>query len=184
MKFSQMNAPVILGHAVAIFCSVLLAFAAEQWREDMNERDRADDVLTLVRTELTENLAQLERLAPTRDEMLSNYIGALDGLVETGQFPQNLPRLDVPNVTDVAYQLATESGVLSRIEPADLIVIAKAYEALDSVEDNQLFLHNRNAQIRFRDGEQYISGFIYFANRAMVNEPEAIDAVRAAIRVL
>lgn len=184
MKFSQMNAPVILGHAIAIFCSVLLAFAAEQWREDMNERARADDVLTLVRAELSENLAELERLAPTRDEMLSNYIGALDGLVDTGQFPQNLPRLDVPNITDVAYQLATESGVLSRIEPVDLIVIAKAYEALDSVEDNQLFLNNRNAQIRFRDGEQYISGFIYFANRAMVNEPEAIEAVRAAIEVL
>ena len=184
MKFSQMNAPVILGHAIAIFCSVLLAFAAEQWREDMNERARADDVLALVRVELSENLVELERLAPTRDEMLSNYIGALDGLVETGQFPQNLPRLDVPNITDVAYQLATESGVLSRIEPVDLIVIAKAYEALDSVEDNQLFLNNRNAQIRFRDGEQYISGFIYFANRAMVNEPEAIGAVRAAIEVL
>ena len=184
MKFSQMSAPVIFGQAVAIFCSVLLAFAAEQWREDMNERARAEDVLTLVKAELTENLAELERVSATRQEMLDAYIAALDGLVDTGVFPRELPDLSVPEITNVAYQLATDSGVLSRIEPEDVIVVARAYQALSSVQDNQVFLNNRNAQIRFRDGEQYISGFIYFSNRALSNEPEAIVAIEAAIAKL
>lgn len=184
MKFSQMSAPVIFGQAVAIFCSVLLAFAAEQWRDDMNERARAEDVLTLVKAELTENLAELERVSATRQEMLDSYIAALDALVDTGVFPRELPILQVPEITNVAYQLATDSGVLSRIEPDDVIVVARAYQALASVQDNQVFLNNRNAQIRFRDGEQYISGFIYFSNRALSNEPDAIVAIEAAIATL
>ena len=184
MKFSQMSAPVILGQAVAIFCSVLLAFAAEQWRDDLNERARANDVLKLVKAELTENLTELERVSGMRQEMLDGYITALDELVDTGVFPQELPSLQVPAITDVAYNLATDSGVLSRIEPTDVLIVARAYEALEAVDDNQVFLNNRNAQIRFRDGEQYISGFIYFSNRALSNEPEAIEAVKAAIATL
>lgn len=184
MKFSKLSAPVLLVESIAIFCSVLLAFAAEQWREDMNERARADDVLVLVRTELNANLSELERLADTREVMLQGYIGALDGYIDTGEFPLDLPDFQVPDITEVAYQLATDSGVISRVEPNELIVIARAYEALGKVKANEAFLNNRNAQIRFRDGEQYLSGFIYFANRAMVNEPEAIDAVRDAIELL
>ncbi|MEL6723538.1 MAG: hypothetical protein AAFP24_00855, partial [Pseudomonadota bacterium] len=65
MKFSRVSAPVLLVESIAIFCSVLLAFAADQWRDDMNERARADAILTLVRTELTENLNELELLAGT-----------------------------------------------------------------------------------------------------------------------
>ena len=184
MKFSRMSAPVILVESIAIFCSVLLAFAAEQWREDMNERARAEDILVLVRTELEANLSELEALADTRETMLQGYIQALDEFVDTGQFPADLPNLDVPDITVVAYQLAADSGVISGVDPSELIVIARAYEALTAVRANEVFLNNRNAQIRFRDGEQYLSGFIYFANRAMVNEPAAIDAVKAAIETM
>ncbi len=184
MKFSRVSAPVLLVESIAIFCSVLLAFAADQWRDDMNERSRADAILVLVRTELTENLSELEQLTGTREDMLQGYITALDEFVDSGQFPQILPEYNVPEITDVAYQLATDSGVISRVAPSDLIVIARAYEALNEVRANEVFLNNRNAQIRFRDGEQYLSGFIYFANRAMVNEPAAILSVRQAIELL
>ena len=184
MKPSQLNAPVILGQAVAIFCSVLLAFAAEQWRDDFNERQRANDVLTLVKTELEENLIELERVTVERQDRLNAYIAAIDELIETGQYPQDVPVLLTPEITNVAYQLATDSGVLSSIEPKDLLVIARAYDALASVEANILFLNNRNAQIRFQDGEQYISGFIYFSNRALNNEPVAIEAIKKAIATL
>jgi len=184
MKFSRVSAPVLLVESIAIFCSVLLAFAADQWRDDMNERARADAILTLVRTELTENLNELELLAGTREDMLQGYIDALETFIDTGRFPQILPEYKVPDITDVAYQLATDSGVISGIEPNELIVVARAYEALKEVRGNEVFLNNRNAQIRFRDGEQYLSGFIYFANRAIVNEPAAIVAVRDAIELL
>lgn len=184
MKFSRVSAPVLFVESIAIFCSVLLAFAADQWRDDMNERARGDAILTLVRTELTENLYELERLADTREEMLEGYIGALDDFIDTGVFPSRLPVFKVPEITDVAYQLASDSGVISGVEPNELIVIARAYEALKEVRGNEVFLNNRNAQIRFRDGEQYLSGFIYFANRAMVNEPAAIVSVREAIELL
>lgn len=184
MKLSHVSLPVILVESLAIFCSVLLAFAAEQWRDDLNERARTRIVLELVRTELEENLQELQSANSTRQAMHDGYVEALNKMVDTGQFPRDLPQYRAPELTDVAYQLASESGAISRIQPDQLIVIAKAYEALDEVRRNETFLDNRNAQIRFRDGEQYLSGFIYFANRALINEPDAIRKVEAAIGLL
>ena len=184
MKLSQISAPVILVESIAIFCSVLLAFAAEQWRQDMNEQAQADAILVLVRTELEENLTELERVSIKREDMLASYIDALDSFQKSGEFPTDMPPIDPPEITNVAYQLATDSGVISRIEPAELIVIAQAYEALASVKGNRAFLSNRNAQIRFGDAEQYLSGFIYFTNQSMANEPAAIVSVKTAIELL
>ncbi|MEO1321829.1 MAG: hypothetical protein AAFV59_02360 [Pseudomonadota bacterium] len=184
MKLSRISAPVLLVESIAIFCSVLLAFAAEQWRQDMNEKAQADAILVLVQTELTENLTELERVSLKREAMLDDFIGAMDQFVATGEFPTDLPDYDPPEITNVAYQLATDSGVISRIEPGDLIIIAQAYEALAAVKRNETFLSNRNAQIRFGDAEQYLSGFIYFTNQAMTNEPAAILSVKDAIERL
>lgn len=184
MKFSRISVPVLLVESVAIFCSVLLAFAAEQWRQDMNERAQADAILVLVRTELSENLNELERVAAKREDMLGDFISSMDQFVASGEFPTDLPDYDPPEITRVAYQLATDSGVISKIEPSDLIVIARAYEALAVVKRNETFLSNRNAQIRFGDAEQYLSGFIYFTNQAMTNEPAAIASVKDAIELL
>lgn len=105
-------------------------------------------------------------------------------LIEENQFPQELPQNSSPAITTIAYELATDSRAVTSIVAEDLLVIARAYESLESVQRNEFFLENRNAQIRFNDGEQYLSGFIYYVNRAMGNEPEAIEQVRAAITLL
>lgn len=174
----------LLLESVAIFLSVLLAFFVEQWRDDSNEANEAAAALRLVRAELEQNLAELERVAPTRPELLQAYQEGITKLIEENQFPQDLPQTSSPAITTIAYELATDSRAVASIVAEDLLVIAGAYESLESVQRNEFFLENRNAQIRFNDGEQYLSGFIYYVNRAMGNEPDAIEQVRAAITLL
>lgn len=170
--------------SAAIFLSVLLAFVVEQWREERNERKQAEATLNLVRAELEQNLAELERVNPTRQAMLKAYLAAMDQLKTENVFPSNLPPFQSPDITSLAYELATDSGAITTVEPRDLLVIARAYESLDDVRRNDGFLDARNAQIRFNDGEQYLSGFIYYVNRASINEPAAIENVREAIELL
>lgn len=174
----------LLAESAAIFLSVLLAFFVEQWREDQNELQEAEAAISLVRAELAQNLAELERVAPSRDEQLQVYIEAMGVLQNEGRFPYDLPRLDTPEITTIAYDLATDSGAVTTVSTDDLLLIAKAYEALDRVQGNDDFLQSRNAQIRFGDGEQYISGFIYYVNQASANEPNAIEHVRKALELL
>ncbi len=105
-------------------------------------------------------------------------------LQNEGRFPYDIPSLETPEITTIAYDLATDSGAVTTVSASELLVIARAYEALDKVRGNDDFLQNRNAQIRFGDGEQYISGFIYYVNQASANEPEAIEYVRNALELL
>ena len=178
------NTSGLLVESVAIFLSVLLAFAAEQWRSDYNDRKRANDIMSLVRTELSQNLQELERVSGTRAEALEFYIDAIGVYNETGGFPPDFTEPVSPRITSVAYKLATESGAVSMVDPSNLIMIGRAYEALDQVASNVEFLDDRNAQVRFQDGEQYISGFIYYTNRATNNEPIAISEIRSALNAL
>ncbi|MEL7449248.1 MAG: hypothetical protein AAFN78_08570 [Pseudomonadota bacterium] len=170
--------------SAAIFFSVLLAFVVEQWREDRNERQEAEAALNLVRAELVQNLQELEQVVPARPELLKNFIEVMDAFQADGKFPAKLPDFVSPDITSIAYELATDSGAVTTVEPHELLVIARAYESLDNVRRNDTFLNNRNAQIRFNDGEQYLSGFIYYLNRATMNEPAAVEDVRTAIDLL
>ncbi|MEM1174329.1 MAG: hypothetical protein AAGI27_05925, partial [Pseudomonadota bacterium] len=87
-------------------------------------------------------------------------------------------------ITSIAYQLAADADAVTSVATEELLIIARAYEALQEVRRNDAFLTERNAQIRFNDGEQYLSGFIYYLNRAAINEPIAVDRVRDAIEML
>ena len=180
----RFNPPRLLIESAAIFFSVLLAFIVEQWREDINERREAEAVLNLVRAELVQNLAELEAVAPKRQDMRLAYEQAIMELRNGGQFPDQLPEFQSPDITSLAYELATEAGIVTTVDPEELLVVARAYEALEEVRRNDTFLNERNAQIRFNDGEQYISGFIYYINRASGNEPIAIELVGEAIAML
>ncbi|MEO0425737.1 MAG: hypothetical protein AAF184_25635, partial [Pseudomonadota bacterium] len=166
----------LLAESAAIFLSVLLAFVVDEWREDQREQREADAALNLVRAELTQNLAQLEALVPVRPKMLEGYLAGLDLLKKEGTFPSELPEFRTPDITSIAYELATDSGAVTTVAAEELLVIAQAYAAVDKVRENDIFLADRNAQIRYNDGEQYLSGFVYYINQANINEPVAIEA--------
>lgn len=185
MKLSLrgLKAPRLLVESAAIFFSVLLAFFVEQWREDINEQREAEAILNLVRAELVQNLAELESILPKREAMLAGYQEAIMALRNEGVFPRELPEFQSPDITSLAYELATDAGAVT-VAPEELLVVARAYEALEEVRRNDTFLNERNAQIRFNDGEQYLSGFIYYLNRAIGNEPVAIALIRDAIEML
>ena len=184
MSQSSFSPAKIAIESAAIFFSVILAFAVEQWRDDHNERQQAAATLNLVKVELQENLAELENVITSRDGQLEQYINAIGVLKDENRFPQNLPSLVTPEITKIAYELATDTGAVTKVDPTELIVVARAYEALEEVRANERFLDERNAQIRFNDGEQYLSGFIYYLNRAIISEPEAVQHVEQAIAAL
>ena len=184
MSLRRLKVPRLLVESAAIFFSVLLAFVVEQWREDINERREAEAILNLVRAELVQNLAELEAIVPKREAMLAGYQAAIMTLRNEGLFPNELPEFESPDITSLAYELATDAGAVTTVAPEDLLVVARAYAALEEVRRNDTFLNERNAQIRFNDGEQYLSGFIYYINRAIGNEPVAIELVREAIDML
>ncbi|MEM9384867.1 MAG: hypothetical protein AAGA68_07380 [Pseudomonadota bacterium] len=123
-------------------------------------------------------------LVPTRPRMLEGYIAACGQLQDEGRFPTDLPDFTTPDVTSIAYELATDSGAVTTVAVEELLVIAQAYAAINKVRENDLFLTDRNAQIRYNDGEQYLSGFVYYINRASINEPIAIEAIERAMLVL
>lgn len=184
MSQSRFSPAKIAIESAAIFFSVILAFAVEQWREDRNERQQAAATLNLVKVELQQNLAELESVITSRDGQLEQFMEAIGVFKDEDVFPQNLPRLEIPEITRIAYELATDSGAVAKVDPAELIIVARAYEALEEVRSNERSLDERNAQIRFNDGEQYLSGFIYYLNRAQTAEPEAVVHIGQAIAVL
>ncbi|MEM9172422.1 MAG: hypothetical protein AAGA84_06935, partial [Pseudomonadota bacterium] len=153
-------------------------------RDEYRDREMAAATLTLVKAELQHNLSELERIVPLRQGMLERYIEALDALRNENVFPQNFPDFQSPDITSLAYELAQDSGAVTVVPPEELLVIARAYESLREVSENDDFLDARNAQIRFNDGEQYLSGFIYYVYRAAANEPAAIEDIREALRLL
>lgn len=163
---------------------MLLAFVVEQWRDDLNEARDATAALSLVRAELRQNLEELEKVAPSRRGSLQAYENAITQLVKENKFPQNLPLFQLPTVTNLAYQLATDSGAVTAVDAEDLLVIARAYESVEDIRRNEIFLDERNAQVRFNDGEQYLSGFIYYLNRAIAAEPDTMQDIEKAIDLL
>lgn len=60
----------------------LARFFVEQWREDQNEAREALAALGLVRAELAQNLAEFEKIAPTRPTPLEIYQNAIARLDE------------------------------------------------------------------------------------------------------
>ncbi|MEM1264057.1 MAG: hypothetical protein AAGH76_16790, partial [Pseudomonadota bacterium] len=149
-----------------------------------NERRDAEAILNLVKTELIQNLAELEAVVDGREGLLSEYQVAIMALRNEGKFPETMPKFRSPDITSIAYELATDARAITTVAPEELLVVARAYEALEEVRRNDTFLNQRNAQVRFNDGEQYLSGFVYYINRALGNEPIAIDYVRQAIAML
>lgn len=156
----------------------------EQWREDQNEAREALAALGLVRAELLQNLDELAALTPTRRTTLEAYQAGIAKLINDDVYPNDLPTVEKPAVTTIAYELATDTGAVTTVAAEDLLIIARAYEALGAVKRNEVSLNERNAQIRYRDGEQYLSGFIYYLNGASGNEPYAIAHIEKAIALL
>lgn len=180
-RTARSNPRSLVLESAAIFLSVLFAFLVEQWREERNELEEAQAAMELVRAELEHNLSELDRVSQLRRDALEGYLAAMDELKGSGRFSDNLPVLVTPEITTIAYDLATDSGAVTKVATEDLLTVARAYEALESVRRNDVFLAERNAQIRFNDGEQYISGFIYYTYRAIHNEPLAAEHVRNAL---
>ncbi|MEM6899587.1 MAG: hypothetical protein AAF583_07455 [Pseudomonadota bacterium] len=184
MSSTPLNPARLAVESAAIFLSVFLAFAADQWRDDANDRERAQDALNLVRVELEQNLVELQSAIGTRQEMFEQYNDGLRQLIDDNEYPYDLPSVIMPEITTIAYELATDSSAVAKVDPDQLVIIARAYEALEGVRRNEVFLSNRNAQIRYRDGEQYLSGHVFYLSSAIRLEPLAVRHIEAALTAL
>ncbi|MEO1034347.1 MAG: hypothetical protein AAFX44_02190 [Pseudomonadota bacterium] len=95
----------------------MLACIVEQWREDGNERRQAIAALNLVRAELVQNLAELKAVKDSRPTLLEGYMNAMKQLHDESVSPADLPYLVAPEITGIAYELATDSGAVTNVAP-------------------------------------------------------------------
>ena len=186
MQLSRPSLMLLVVEAAAIFSSVLLAFWVEEWREDRRDIRAMSEALAAIETELTTNLEELERSAAYYVDAMPQTSALVARYEAENVFPapEDIPALQHPVLTTVAYEIVQQNGALSRLDTSDLILIARAYGALHDVDENDASLANRNAQIRYRDGLQYLSGRIFYFSGAMPDVDEAIDAVNAALVVV
>ena len=118
----------ILIEAGMIFLAVVLALAAEEWREKQDRRELADRALHLVTEEIRSNLEELERTAPENRERMASGMEVL-GRLEAGEETVEADvGLEVSLLSRAAWQSAQMSQAVQYFDLEDVREISEVYE--------------------------------------------------------
>ena len=120
--------PDLMVEAGMIFLAVVLALAAEEWREKQDRQDLADRALHSVVEEIRSNLAELERTAPRNVERLEAArevlkeleVGAESGDADIG--------LEVSLLSTAAWQSAQMSQAVHYFDLDAMRQLSEVYE--------------------------------------------------------
>lgn len=177
---------VVLLEAGAIFASVLLAFWVEEWRDDRAALEQMEGALNSIRSELMENRAAIEPALEWHREVFPQMNELTAALADDGVFPEpgTIPETRHPVLLDVAYELSRETGALAPLETDTMVRIALAYRAVAQLDLTADQLSQRNAQIRYQDGIQYLSGRLFYFNDAINHGEEALIEIDQALAAL
>jgi hypothetical protein len=120
--------PDLMVEAGMIFLAVVLALAAEEWREKQDRRELAERALTAVVEEIRSNLDELERTAPQNVERLEAARAVLEDL-EAGNDPADADiGLEVSLLSTAAWQSAQMSQAVHYFELDVMRQLSEAYE--------------------------------------------------------
>lgn len=177
---------LLLVESVAIFASVLLAFLVEEWRDDRRELNRMRDTAAAIRVELRQDRTEIEAALALHQEIQPRVAAMVQAYDRTGVFPspQDIPEPVRPDISTVAFEIGVATGALAPLPAETQIALARAYKAIGEIEQNEANLGFRNAQIRYNDGLQYLSGRLYYLTGAIGLEQAALDDIDAALAVL
>jgi hypothetical protein len=167
----------VVRDVLLLLAGVVLAVAADQWREARAERRRVSMAIASIRVELIDNLARVDS-ARAHHLLMADTLGAY--LRRRESPPERVyfgGMLQPASVLSTAWQTARETGALSEL-PYDLVLrLAPVYETQETyralgeslAHGVMLEVPRRGAMAVFRDG---FANFILieqdFANREAV----------------
>lgn len=120
--------PDLMLEAGMIFLAVILALAAEEWREKRDRQELADRALTSVVEEVRSNLGELERSAPANVERLEAARAVLEQM-EAGEEPGDVDiGLEVSLLSTAAWQSAQMSQAVHYFDLDTMRQLSEVYE--------------------------------------------------------
>ena len=114
--------------AALIVLSLLLALAADEWRDRRTRRERMEASLTAIREELARNRVAAGRAARHHRTVVDS-LRALEPLPvaqRRGRFPPNI--LGSADVVRTAWESAQLGGTVPDMPPALVMTLSEAYE--------------------------------------------------------
>lgn len=124
----QKRLPDLMLEAGMIFLAVILALAAEEWREKRDRQELADRALTSVVEEVRSNLEELERSAPANVERLEAARAVLEQM-EAGEEPGDVDiGLEVSLLSTAAWQSAQMSQAVHYFDLDAMRQLSEVYE--------------------------------------------------------
>lgn len=135
--------PDLMVEAGMIFLAVVLALAAEEWREKRDRQELADRARSSVVEEIRSNLAELERTAPRNVERLEAARKVLREL-EAGAEPGDADLgLEVSLLSTAAWQSAQMSQAVHYFELDAMRQLSEVYEIQEMYDRMQTGIVDR-----------------------------------------
>ncbi len=114
--------------AVLVVFGVILAFAANEWREAAAERREAAEALSSVREELAGNRAAALASKTYHEERLALIAerAAAGGSLSVRDFPRGF--IAPATLSTAAWSSAAESGALANMDYAEIVKLSRLYD--------------------------------------------------------
>lgn len=122
VRFGRMVLDVI-----GVVFAVVVALAADEWRDNRELQQRADRAQAAVIAELRANRAELERTRPSIDSVQARLAEGAR-LLAAGDNPALNLNLEFPDFSDAAWRITQVTDAASRLDFAWLTSIARIYE--------------------------------------------------------
>lgn len=120
--------------AVFVVFGVVLALAANEWRQKANANQMAQEALGSIVAELKTN----QNLIADSQQYHQAQVGKLVGMMKDNKVPtmDDYPRgfINPAWVTDTAWTVAQETGVLADMDYNTVLVLSATYESLERYE--------------------------------------------------
>jgi len=120
--------PDLLIEALFIFLAVVLALAAEEWREGRDRRDLADRALRSVAEEMRSNLEELERTGPVNEDRADSARVMLERLGSGRDLEDADIGLEVSLLSTAAWQSAQMSQAVQYLDLETMRELSEVYE--------------------------------------------------------
>ncbi len=133
----------IVFEAIAIVFAVLLALWLEGWREDIEQKERADDFLARIQSEVQQNYTELSQAIVENEEQIEGLKAALDdddlSLERIGPFLQ----ISGGSTVSSAWQSAQMTRAISAMPVETVAQLAVIYDTQTYYANNlqSLFDH-------------------------------------------
>jgi len=120
--------PDLLIEALFIFLAVVLALAAEEWREGRDRRELADRALRSVAEEMRSNLEELERTGPVNEDRADSARVMLERLGSSRDLEDADIGLEVSLLSTAAWQSAQMSQAVQYLDLETMRELSEVYE--------------------------------------------------------